>query len=55
MRNNPDEIRAMIEDVVKTAHMTGGHMMSIDNHIPWNVPPEAVTRYPDLPAEPAHR
>lgn len=55
MRNNPDEIRAMVADMAKTAHMIGGYMMSIENHIPGNVPPEAVKRHLDLPAELAHR
>lgn len=54
-RNNPDEIRAMVESMVETAHITGGYMMCIGNHIPWNVPPEAVKRYLDLSAELAHR
>jgi uroporphyrinogen-III decarboxylase len=55
MRNNPREIRAMVETMVETAQMTGGYIMCIGNHIPWNVPPEAVKRYFDLSAELAHR
>ncbi|MGQ9629482.1 MAG: uroporphyrinogen decarboxylase family protein [bacterium] len=55
MRNDPNEIEAMVRDMVETAKMTGGYMMGIGNHIPWNTPPEAVKRYLDLSAELAHR
>jgi len=55
MRNHPDEIRAMVETMVETGRMSGGYMMCIGNHIPFNVPPEAVKRYLDLSAELAHR
>ena len=54
-RNDPDEIRAMVESMVETAHMTGGYMMCIGNHIPWNVTPEGIKRYFDLSAELAVR
>jgi len=55
MRNNPAEIEAMVRAMVQTAHLTGGYMMCIGNHIPWNVPPPAVKLYLDLSAELAHR
>lgn len=55
MRNDPHEIRAMVESMVETGRMSGGYMMCIGNHIPFNVPPEAVKRYLDLSAELAHR
>lgn len=55
MRNDPAEIRAMVEQMVETAGMTGGYMMCIGNHIPWNVPPAAVKLYLDLSVELAHR
>ncbi|MFH2069087.1 MAG: uroporphyrinogen decarboxylase family protein [Candidatus Omnitrophota bacterium] len=55
MRNKPDEIRVMVKNMVETAKMTGGYMMCIGNHIPWNAPPEAVKTYLDLSAELAHR
>lgn len=55
MRNNPAEIRAMVESMVETGRMSGGYMMCIGNHIPFNVPPEAVKRYLDLSAELAWR
>ncbi|MBU4285370.1 MAG: hypothetical protein KKD76_00565, partial [Verrucomicrobia bacterium] len=55
MRNNPKEIRAMVESMVETGRMSGGYMMCIGNHIPWNVPPEAVKTYLDLSAELAYR
>ena len=54
-RNDPDEIRAMVVSMVETAKITGGYMMCIGNHIPWNVTPEGIKRYLDLSAELAHR
>jgi len=55
MRNDRDEIRAMVESMVETGRMSGGYMMCIGNHIPFNVPPDAVKRYLDLSAELAYR
>ena len=55
MRNNPKEIRTMVESMVETGKMSGGYMMCIGNHIPFNVPPEAVKLYLDLSAELAFR
>lgn len=55
MRNNPGEIRAMVETMVETGRMSGGYMMCIGNHIPFNVPPDAVKRYLDLSAKLAYR
>jgi len=55
MRNDPGEIRRMVESMVETGRMSGGYMMCVGNHIPWNVPPEAVKRYLDLSAELAYR
>jgi hypothetical protein len=55
MRNNPAEIRAMVESMVETARMSGGYMMCVGNHIPWNVPPEAVKRYLDTSSELGYR
>lgn len=55
MRNDAGEIRAMVESMVETAKMSGGYMMCIGNHIPWNVPPDAIKRYLDLSAELAYR
>ena len=54
-RNDPDEIRRMVESMVETGKMSGGYMMCIGNHIPWNVPPEAIQRYLDLSNELAYR
>ena len=54
-RNDPDEIKVMVKNMVETAKMTGGYMMCIGNHIPWNVPPEAVKHYIGLSSELAHR
>jgi len=55
MRNNPDEIRSMVQSMVETGRMSGGYMMCIGNHIPFNVPGEAVKRYLDLSVELGHR
>ncbi len=51
----PDEISQMVESMVETGRMSRGYMMCIGNHIPWNVPGEAVKRYLDLSAERAYR
>ncbi len=55
MRNQPEEIRTMVESMVETAQITGGYMMCIGNHIPWNVNPQGVKLYLDLSNELAHR
>ena len=55
MRNNPAEIRAMVESMVETARMCDGYLMCVGNHIPWNVPGEACKRYFDLSKELAVR
>ena len=54
-RNNPDEIRVMVEKMAETGRMSGGYMMCIGNHIPWNVNPEGIKRYLDLSSELAFR
>lgn len=54
-RNDPDEIRSMVLSMVETAKMTGGYMMCVGNHIPWNVTPEGIKRYLDLSEELAWR
>jgi hypothetical protein len=55
MRNDPDQICAMVESMVETGRMSGGYMMCIGNHIPFNVPGEAIKRYLDLSDELAYR
>jgi hypothetical protein len=55
MRNDTDEIRRMVESMVETGRMSRGYMMCIGNHIPFNVPGEAIKRYLDLSAELARR
>lgn len=55
MRNDPHEIRSMVDEMLETSQMTGGYFMCIGNHIPWNTPPEAVKLYLDLCRERAHR
>ena len=55
MRNDAAEIERMVRSMVETGRMSGGYMMCIGNHIPWNVPPDAIKRYLDLSADLAHR
>ena len=55
MRNDTAEIKTMVETMVETGKMSGGYMMCIGNHIPFNVPPEAVKKYLDFSAELAFR
>jgi hypothetical protein len=55
MREDPAEIDAMVKSMVETSKMSGGYMMCVGNHIPWNVPPESIKRYLDRSAEWAHR
>jgi uroporphyrinogen-III decarboxylase len=55
MRNNPEEIKAMVESMIETSKMTGGYVMCIGNHIPWNVPPPAIKLYLDVSRERAVR
>jgi len=47
MRNQPEEIKKMVLSMVETGKMSGGYMMCIGNHIPYNVPPPAVKFYLD--------
>jgi hypothetical protein len=54
-RNDAEEIEAMVRRMDETAKMTGGYMMCIGNHIPWNIPPKAIKRYLDLSAGLARR
>jgi hypothetical protein len=51
MRNDPAEIRRMVEAMVETSKMSGGYMMCVGNHIPFNVSPQGIQRYFDLSAE----
>jgi hypothetical protein len=55
MRNDRAEIEAMVRSMVETAQICGGYFMCIGNHIPWNVPAEAVETYFRLSAQLAHR
>jgi hypothetical protein len=55
MHNDADEIRTMVESMVETGKMSRGYMMCIGNHIPFNVPPEAVKTYLDFSAELGYR
>ncbi|MEW6751414.1 MAG: uroporphyrinogen decarboxylase family protein [Candidatus Latescibacterota bacterium] len=54
-RNDAAQIRRMVESMAETGRMSGGYMMCIGNHIPWNVHPEGIKRYLDLSAELARR
>ncbi|MHB1154308.1 MAG: uroporphyrinogen decarboxylase family protein [Eubacteriales bacterium] len=48
-------IKKMVLSMVETAKMTGGYMMCIGNHIPWNVPGKSIKAYLDYSAEYAVR
>ena len=54
-RNDPAQIERMVRSMLETADMTGGYVMCIGNHIPWNTSPEGIKRYFDLSAKLAHR
>ncbi|HOP10989.1 MAG TPA: uroporphyrinogen decarboxylase family protein [Oscillospiraceae bacterium] len=54
-RNNPDEISDMVDRMVETSKLTGGYVMCIGNHIPWDIPGEAIKLYLDLAEERAVR
>ena len=54
-RNDAAEIRAMVESMAETGRMSGGYMMCVGNHIPWDTPPEAIKRYLELSRELARR
>ena len=51
MRNDKAEIRAMVDDMLDTSRLTGGYIMRVGNHIPWDIPPDAVKYYFDYAAE----
>ncbi len=55
MSGDSDAIEAMVLSMVETSKMCGGYIMGIGNHIPWNVPPEAVKIYLDYVHELAYR
>ncbi len=55
MKNSPEEIKKMVISMVETGKMCKGYMMCIGNHIPYNVPPQAVKLYFDLSAEIGYR
>ena len=54
-RRSRPRSRRWCASMVETAQLTGGYMMCIGNHIPWNVPPRAIKRYLDRSAELALR
>lgn len=55
MTNDAAAIERMVRTMVETAHLTGGYMMCVGNHLPWNVPAEAIRRYLELSRELARR
>lgn len=56
LSNNDDTaIKQMVLNMVDTAKLTGGYMMCIGNHIPWNVPAQSIKAYLDYSAEYALR
>lgn len=55
MEGNQDDIKGMVDNMIETAKMCGGYLMSVSNHIPWNIPPEKVKMYFDYCREKAFR
>ena len=51
MGSDRAQIEAMVDTMVETANMSGGYMMCIGNHIPFNVPAEGIRYYLDYSAE----
>lgn len=51
MHGDEADIKAMVERMVETSKMSGGYMMCIGNHIPFNAPPKSVQLYFDYAAE----
>lgn len=47
-RNDRAEIEAHVRDMCEMGRRYPGYFLCIGNHIPWNVPPEAVKLYFDL-------
>lgn len=50
-RNDPEEIKAMVDRMIETSKLTNGYFMCIGNHICWDIPPDAVKLYFDYCAE----
>ncbi len=50
-----DLIKKMVLDMAETGKMSGGYMMCIGNHIPWNVNPEGIKWYLEYSNEYAFR
>lgn len=55
MTSDKNEIKKMVLSMTETAKMCGGYVLSIGNHIPWNVPGEAIKYYLDYCREYAWR
>jgi len=53
--NDQAQIRKMVDSMVETARTCGGYVMCVGNHIPWDIPAEAVKYYLDYSREVAHR
>lgn len=47
MRNDPAEIEAHVKDLCEMGRRYPGYFLCMGNHIPWNIPAEAVKRYFD--------
>ena len=51
MGEDPSDIRAMVKRMVETSRMSGGYVMCVGNHIPFNASPKGVKLYLDYCAE----
>ena len=54
-RNDPAEIERMVRSMAETGKMSGGYIMSVGNHLPWDMPGDGVKRYLDLCDQLAYR
>ena len=54
-RNDPAEIERMVRSMAETGTMSGGYIMSVGNHLPWDMPGDGVKRYLDLCDQLAYR
>ena len=51
MGRDKNNIRTMFNSMLETANESGGYMMCLGNHIPFNVPADSIRYYFDLSAE----
>ena len=55
MHGDKSAIKKMFDSMVETANMSGGYMLCVGNHIPFNVPADGIRYYFDLSADHGYR